>query len=203
MTVRFGDEIEIGLPNTWPDELRCLLEDKFDLLRAYESERVRIDRLHEEDSWDFTQYHNPHKTVRDELIERADAFLDDKNLLGFHCTRLAEDEATAIRAGGLEPLTPALLERRIRWRVEAEELTSERAEVILAEHQAAQAGRPDKTWFIFSRSILRYERAVGGFFRTWGGERCNRMFSHSIRRSAHVRRVSNGGWRWTFLREWR
>jgi hypothetical protein len=51
MTVRFGDVIEIELPNTWPDELRCLLEDNLDLLGAYESERARIDRLYDEDVW--------------------------------------------------------------------------------------------------------------------------------------------------------
>ena len=51
MTVRFGDVIEIELPNTWPDELRCLLEDNLDLLGASESERAHIDRLYDEDVW--------------------------------------------------------------------------------------------------------------------------------------------------------
>ena len=102
MTVRFGDVIEIELPNTWPDELRCLLDDNLDLLRAYESEWARIDRLYDEDVLArVTPQHNPHKAARDELIERVDSLLADKDLLGFHCTRLAEDEATAIKADGL------------------------------------------------------------------------------------------------------
>ncbi|MCZ6859214.1 MAG: hypothetical protein O7I42_02860 [Alphaproteobacteria bacterium] len=171
MTVRFGDVIEIELPNTWPNELRRLLEDNLDLLSMYESERVRIDRFYKEsDLARVTPQHNPHEAERDELIERADAMLVDKDILGFHCTRLAEDEATAIRAEGLEPLTPDLLERRIRWRAEAGELTSEQAEALIAEHQGAQEGRLDTTWFIHSRSILRVEGAVYRLFRSWGGE---------------------------------
>jgi hypothetical protein len=171
MTVRFNDVIEIGQLNTWPDELRSLLDDKLDLLGAYESERVRIDQLYEANVLArVTPQHNPHEAARDELIERADALLVDKDLLGFHCTRLAEDEATAIRADGIRPLTPDLVERRIRRRVKAGDLTSELADVLLAEHQAAQEGRPDKICFVHSRSILRAERAVYRFFRSWGGE---------------------------------
>jgi len=171
MTVRFGDMIEIELRDTWPDELRRLLDDNLDLLGGYESERVRIDRLYERNVLArVTPQHNPHETARDELIERADALLSDKDLLGFHCTRLAEDEATAIRADGIKPLTPDLVERRIRGRVEAGDLTSKLTDVLLAEHQATQEGRQDTTWFLHSRSALRDELEVYRLFRSWGGE---------------------------------
>lgn len=169
--VRFDGAIEIELPDTWPDELRRLLDDNLELLRVYESDRTRIDRLSREDIFvRINRPPNPHAAARDELVERANALLNDKVLLGFHCNRLAEDEAAAIRADGLEPLTPALLERRICWRVEAGELTPELAEVLLADHQAAQQNRQGMIWFVHSRSILQDEGGLYRLFRSWGGE---------------------------------
>ena len=169
--LQFDGGIEFDLIDTWPGSLRRLLDDSLDLLRAYEQGEERQRRMRDEHFMSSLKASpNPYKARRDVVVEAADGCLVGKEIVGFHCTRLTEGEAKEIETEGLEPLTPELLERRIRRCVECNEFSSEMAEALLAKHQADEEGRRDWTSFVYSRSILKDEPAVYWLFRCWGGE---------------------------------
>lgn len=159
----------ISLDNeaSWPSELLALLEQKFPALQAYENNRRQIDQQTEKDLvLRFNPPSNPYHSIRDEVLTA----LWPHSLIGYHCTRLHQDEILSVREGGLQPLSLELLQSRIKRRVEASDISSDTAERLLIDHQAQESNRSGMIWLIFSCELLHSELGVGRFFRSWGGE---------------------------------
>ena len=173
----FDGGIEIDQSQTWPKDLLQLLDGSLGVLRDYEIRRASIDRLCEQDILArINPPPNDFELLRDQVVEKADTLLRDKDILGFHCTRLTENEEAAILAGGLEPLSQDLLERRVSQCVVDGRMSLAMAEMMLAKHQADGEDRRGMYWSVFSRRILREEDAVCRLFRSWGGEALYRAY---------------------------
>jgi hypothetical protein len=169
--MQFDGVIDLESEETWPDELRSLLQKHTPLLVAFERERARIDRLCERNVRARIQPPvNRYARARAAVLEQVETILSGKNLLGFHCTRLTEDEICTIRSEGLQPLSPELVEGRVQNRVISGDITKEFATKLLSRHQAGDENRRGKTWFVFSKSLLRDESGMWRLFRSWGGE---------------------------------
>ncbi len=166
-----ADIVDYERPHTWPQALTNLLDDNAETLKAYERERARIDALCEADIYERGRPQwNRHKDERDQVVDRADEILSDERLLGFHCTRLADDEISDIRANGLNLPGASLLEKRISGRVQAGEISENLGRRLLNKHQAEDPDRRGRLAFVNMRAVLRSESAVGWLFRCWGGE---------------------------------
>ncbi len=169
--MQFDGVIDLESEETWPDELRSLLQKHTRLLGAFEREQARIDRLYERNV--EARIHPPvnrYERRRTAILERVETILSGKNLLGFHCTRLHNDEICAILNEGLVPLSPELVEARVRKRVVSGDITDEIAAKLLSQHRAADENRQGQIWFVFSRSVLAEEGGVYRLFSFWGGE---------------------------------
>jgi len=81
--------VDYERPDTWPPALTALLDGHTDILVAHGREQHRINMLGFEGRW---QARNRYKGQWDKIVGRADEILADEQLLGFHCTRLADDE---------------------------------------------------------------------------------------------------------------
>lgn len=157
--------------NTWPSPLLSLLDEQIELLRAYEAEQRRIDRLCERDlDARCNPPPNPHKPKREVLLVDVNDLLGAATLVGYHCTRLVDEEANSIVSCGLTPLTPDLVIGRVRRREDAGDLSADAATRLLSNHLADQRGRTGMTWFIFTTASLRWEMGVWRLFTHWGGE---------------------------------
>lgn len=156
---------------SWPGELVQLLTDRKDVLAAYLVRERAIDRAAEKDvalRWDRPD--NEHEAVWEETLRTAQALVAPRDLVGYHCTRLTEDEQGAIMSGGLSPLSPELIADRVRRQTAVGLIPQSLAEQLVADNQSATHGRTDLLWFIFSRRTLADKSGVERFFRTWGGE---------------------------------
>lgn len=173
MTISLDDEA------TWPPEVSQLLEARLSILRAYEQERQRIDAQLERDvTLRYNSPPNSHAPLRDQIIARCDAALADHTLVGLHCTRLHDDEITAIQRDGLWPLSPERLVGRVQARVAAGDISDHLGKRLLGAHQAGDRYRAGLIWFIFTRATLQDEHAVCRFFQSWGGEALYNSHEH-------------------------
>jgi hypothetical protein len=139
-------------PRNWPDDLRAYLQTHYETFLGWETEETRV-----------TGYE----------YDRADAglmaILEKYSLVGWHCTRLTDDEMTHIRHNGMQLPNAEMLHRRLEAVVEKGILKREIADRLRVQHQADDPYRANRIWFCFFRPW----RAVGGvedFFDYWGGE---------------------------------
>lgn len=169
--MRADDVIDLESEETWPEELRSLLQERAGLLRDFERETARIERLCDRNvQARIRPPVNPHERTRTAVLRRVEAIIAGKNLLGFHCTRLHEDEIRAILNEGLVPLSTELVTARVQSRVNSGDITEAVATKLLSHHQAADENRRGMIWFVFSKSILADGSGVWNLFRSWGGE---------------------------------
>ncbi len=162
--------VDYERPHTWPRALTDLLDDNAKILKVYERERARIDALCRADiSARIRPQWNRYQDNRDQVVDGADEILSDERLLGFHCTRLVDDEIADIRALDLKLLNASFLQKRILSRLRAAEMPENLAQRLLNEHQA-EGSRRGHLAFVNMRSELQSEGAVGRLLRSWGGE---------------------------------
>jgi hypothetical protein len=171
------EDFELELSQTWPAQVRGLLEENGETLIAYQRERERIDRL----GWTDVRVRvdppvNPHRDDYDTVLERAETLLRGHRLVGYHCTRLTAAEVNRIRSGGLRALSPDLVRERLQSCFNAGEMSAEQCRFFLDHpmlhaHLANRHGtRTGIVWLCPNRSTLRDASGVYRLFRSWGGE---------------------------------
>ncbi len=170
-------DFELELPESWPEDVRRVVEDGRDAAVAYHHERQRIDRLGSTDvRVRIGPPANAYRPAYDALVERIETLLRGHRLVGYHCTRLTPPEALQIRTDGLRALSPGLVQARLEAVVQAGLMTPAQYRFfvdspMVQAHLANRHGhRTGKVWLCPNRSSLRYASAVYRLFRSWGGE---------------------------------
>jgi hypothetical protein len=167
---------------TWPKELLQILARYETDIRSYHRERAAIDRAAEEDVMlRVNRPANPYGPGWNHALEVANETVQGQLLLGYHASRLTEDEVATIQASGLEVLSVDLLNRRLTALRNAGNLSEELFTSLSSRHQAADDNRAGKVWFVFSAVTLQDESGMERFFRSWGGEALYN--SHETRRA--------------------
>jgi hypothetical protein len=155
---------------TWPSALIRILEGGLPVLDAFFSEERRISRL----ARDIVQLRiypprNAHRADKESIYGAAACALKGHSVVGWHCTRLCDDEIELLRRDGMYPLSLATFIARLERRIEVGDIPSSFAATYRELHQAAEPNR-HMLWFIFSRESLRDEDGLGRLFSSWGGE---------------------------------
>lgn len=170
-------DVELERPESWPDDVRRLIDENRDILISYQNERQRIDRL----GWDDIQVRihpptNQYRLEYERLVACIERLLCGNRLVGYHCTRLLPAEIDSIRKGGLRTLSTDLVTERLCALVDSGKMHPEQRRfilesTILRSHLANQHGnRTGMLWLCPNRSALRDANGVHRLFRSWGGE---------------------------------
>src|SRR5271166_4115816 len=128
--------IEADFEDTWPEALLKGLEAGRRSIAAYHLVRTRLDRKAELDVT-LRNYRpiNEYQAEWDAALALGQRTTASHRLLGFHATRLTEDEGREIEQCGLRPLSIELLERRLAALRKACALGAEQAARLLGRHQ--------------------------------------------------------------------
>lgn len=165
------DLIDADDEQTWPSPLLASLQSNRDAIGLYHARRREIDRAAEEDViLRVNRPSNPHMEAWREVISIAERSVSGAHILGRHATRLTAQEAAAIKAGGLEPLSAELVHRRLTSLREAGHIDDEDFRELVGRHQARDTNRSGMIWFVFTKDCLREDSGIDPFFRSWGGE---------------------------------
>lgn len=145
--------LNLNRPTEWPDTLKVMLADVRPIMRAWELDL-------------------PAKSAAD--FDRAIVALGDAlrpySVRGWHCTRLADNEATDVRANGLALLSADMVERRITTQVQRGTLPVAVGDILRAAHQGAASNRTGMIWFCFFPPCDAGESGIHRLLRHWGGE---------------------------------
>lgn len=141
--------IDVEDPNTWPAEVRSLVEaarGASDLLLCEEEGRFR-------------------------------ALLQGYVVRAYHCTRLLEHEVTAIRREGLRSLSRELVEGRILAAHAVGAISGRQRDTLLRTHMLTgsephgrDANRRDQVCLVLTRRQLDDSSGVERLLSKWGGE---------------------------------
>jgi hypothetical protein len=140
-------------PSTWPASVLSVLHRDEEVLADWFLDR-------------------PAKSAEafDRAHGRLDAVLAEQHVLGFHCTRLTEQEIGSLLSDGMKMPDAAMLTARIKQLVSDGELDDDMASQLLARHQANDPNRRGRVWFSTYPPHDAGEGGIGRFFRHWGGE---------------------------------
>ena len=161
---------------TWPDMLRKAFDVLLPRLRRYEEMRSEYDERGERDiGFRFRRPLNPDQSAKDESVATANGVMSNRDVVGFHCSRLHVDDVADIRANGLRLLMSSHMRQRIDQREAAGDIPSAVAEslrsgIARSLHATAGACREGMSWFVYTRPVLSDESAVVRLFKFWGGE---------------------------------
>ena len=156
---------------TWPAALVESFEAGLGILRSFEEEERRVERLAERNiSVRCNPPRNPHRDARRSIIEAADRALRSRDLLAFHCSNLHPAEIDSVMRDGLDPLDREMVARRVRARVAAGDIPEPVGTRLLAETMAGDENRAGLLWLIFTRSTLKDWSGVYRLLTYWGGE---------------------------------
>ncbi|WDK51148.1 hypothetical protein JH308_07650 [Xanthomonas campestris pv. campestris] len=145
--------LDLSQPNSWPKELRRVIDDLRPVFLAWEQDHLEKSA---------STFDGAMKQLGDALRPFA--------IRGFHFTRLTENEAADIRTGGLKVLSPALVARRVAAQVAHGSLTSEQAAQLLKTNQVRDANRGGRIWFCFYPPAEAVKSGVKPLLEHWGGE---------------------------------
>lgn len=145
--------LNLDNPAEWPDALKSTLEDVRPLMRAWELDL-------------------PSKSAGafDFAMAALGSALLPYSIRGWHCTRLTDDEVEEVEAGGLEPLSAELIERRILVQVRRGTVPAIVGERLSAGHQGSKPNRAGMIWFCFFPPYEEGEGGIHRLLRHWGGE---------------------------------
>jgi len=163
--------IEQDAEETWPDNLLAILETSLEELRHFEIERRNIDALMQRDI--RARIHTPHNKfaeARSAIVERCRSAVRGAKLVGYHCTRLLDQEAELIWRDGLKPASSDLAVQKIDIALSSGAITRPFADKLRRNNLAGKEGRVGLLWFVTDRETLRDAGSVERLLRSWGGE---------------------------------
>jgi len=124
--------IDLDNVQNWPVALRAFLETHYDVFLGWEEDQNR-----------------PHPSTYDAAIYGLADALQPYALIGWHCTRLTDEEAERITTSGMGLPNGDVLERRIDALVQQGLITASVAIDLKADHQADDRYRAGRVWFCF------------------------------------------------------
>ncbi len=186
-------DIELEQPETWPDELRQLVNQHREQLISYQHAREWIEELQRADvGARIWPPRNPWQGSYKTLLGQTEALLAGHRFVGYHCSRLTPGEVATIRSTGLRALTSNLVYERIQALGDAGDMLPERCAFflgssVLGAYLANRRGfRTGLVWLCPNRSVLQDAAAVFGLFRYWGGEVLYKGFVHDAAVAAEL-----------------
>jgi hypothetical protein len=169
-------QIEVEDIKTYPSDVIEIFERNFDHLRLYEQERQRLWDLKDRDRLAFgREPPNKYDATRRKIIAHVTELAADAEFIGYHSTRLCEDEIEDIHSQGMALSSVDFLKARIDRRVSAGDISKSIADILKSQNEAHQKFRTSMFWFVNGSSGLKFELGLYRFFRYWGGEA---LYSH-------------------------
>ena len=145
--------LPLETPNSWPIGLLNVLENHYDLFLAWKK-GLTVNCV----------------KAYDQAIDDVERQLQLYSIVGWHCTRLTDNEISTFLTEGIQLPNATVLDRRIDECVKANLLTHEIVATLKGTNQAQDSNRAGKFYFCFFIPAIAGESGISRFFRYWGGE---------------------------------
>lgn len=126
---------------------------------------------------------------RDSLVTEFREILKKHSLMGYHCTKLTNNEIENIRENGMSVQNRDSLETRINQLMQSNLITCEEAKILKGKNQANDTNRAGMLWFCFYEPFWAGEGGIGRFFKSWGGEALYNSHENNIATGTTLRGI--------------
>ena len=147
------ERIDLDHPESWPKSVCAFLEEHQELFLGWETKLGGVSAQ---------MFHGAY--------EGLENVLQPHEMVGWHCTRLTDQEIEEVYRNGMQLPDGKMLARRIDAVVEAGCLAPDVARLLKSRNQADEEYRAGTVWFCFYPPGRAGEDGIGRFFRHWGGE---------------------------------
>ena len=167
----FENHIILDQIDTWPQKFIDTVESKKKELKGYLEEEHRIDELARKDvSLRYNRPVNKYERVWNNIIPILENILMDHRIIGFHCTRLTEEEIENILRDGLQPLNKDFAVSRIERIFNNSLISKELRDELIEKEELTDENRAGMVYVFHCTSTLRDEWGLNRLFGFWGGE---------------------------------
>jgi len=165
------NNIILDIVESWPPEIKLLIEHNEDLLHKYLDMEREIDQRAQEDVMlRVIRPHNKYEFDWSRIILEIEKILNVNKFVGFHCTKLTANEIENISSNGLKPLNSEMLNSRISELYENGMISKIASEHLKRNNRSSESNREGKTFFFHGANTLKDEFGLYRLFRLWGGE---------------------------------
>ena len=147
------ERIDLDHPATWPKAVCAFLAEHHELFLRWETRQGGVSAQ-----------------MFDGAIVGLANVLQPHEMVGWHCTRLTDQEIEEISRNGMRLPDGTMLARRIDAVAEAGCLAPDVARLLKSRDQADEKNHTGTVWFCFFPPGRAGEHGIGRFFRHWGGE---------------------------------
>lgn len=145
--------LPLGTPALWPIPLRTFLVEHHELFLDWATGPTRFSAA-----------------MYDRAIYQLMELLQPYSLLAWHCTRLTDQEVSAIAAKGMQPPNEGILHGRIDVLARTGTISGEVADQLKGRNQANETYRQGRIWWCFYPPRESGEGGIASLLGTWGGE---------------------------------
>lgn len=166
--MRDSRAIDLTDESSWPEVVRTTLDSALPDLRAYERRRKAIDRRAE--THRYSRPWNAYESARASVLATIRDAIEGWDVIGWHSTRLHDDEIRDVEHNGLQLLSGSLVTSRVQQALRLGLLDQEVAATLLERQLGDESNRSGMLWFVLTKAPLRCEHRVGRLLGLWGGE---------------------------------
>jgi hypothetical protein len=168
---KIGNHIVLDLIETWPKEVKQIIENNEEIIREYLELECEIDRQAQEDVLlRVFRPENKYKVDWSNIVDEIEGKLKTNSFVGFHCTKLIDSEITHISTYGLKPLSNEILSSRLEKLYSNGMLSKMVFEQLKSNNLSTEYNRKDRVFFFHGVNTLKSESGLYRLFRLWGGE---------------------------------
>ncbi len=168
---KINNAIVIDIKETWTKEMLDILDNnKNDLSDYYRIEQELTRKSNYNDNFMFNNTSNDKEAIFNEVCLKLREELFNKKIIGFHCSRLTNEEINNIKIDGLRPLTSNLIEEKLDILVRTDLISQKEYDYLLENNVSAQKNRSGMVMNFFSIDTLKDCGGLSRLFRAWGGE---------------------------------
>lgn len=168
---KLENHIVIDIKETWTKEMLDILDNnKNDLSDYYRIEQELARKSIYNDNFMFNNIGNDKEIIFNEVCLKLRDELFNKRIIGFHCSRLTDEEISNIKTDGLKPLTSNLIEEKLDILVRTGLISKKEYDYLLENNVSSHKNRSGMVMNFFSIDTLKDCGGLSRLFRAWGGE---------------------------------
>jgi len=185
-----GKHVVMDLIESWPSSVLNILDNNRKLIKRYLDEETRVELLSRENV-EIRCFPpcNPYKQQYLEVDQKITEILMAHSFIGFHATRLTQQEISNIMLDGLQPLTPKLVEQKTNILRRDNHISTHQAELIIQNNSSHKKYRQNMVWVFHCVSSLTDSGGLDNLFGYWGGEAIHRHFKEDKGSSLDLKQI--------------
>ena len=171
MELNYPNHIILDDIGTWPTQISNLLTEVESNIHKYRTRELEIDNAAKSNV--LLRYQRPineYNSYWSDAISRIKYFINESMIVGFHCSRLTNDEIASVRQNGLLPLAYEYTIRRIDIIKKAGLISPIVAQELIEKNESRAQNRNGNVCFFHALRTLKDDVGLYRLFRAWGGE---------------------------------